>query len=405
MSRWAYAFVAVIFCLLGASFLYSTYSAYSEFRDIDWPLIFIAHSHIFLFFPILGLLALAAFYFPAVAFTDLYWRHIRFGPVRFILGAAVALFASNYLAERMSDEKLRTIWEVSPKELARDMSAQPVCTDGAQPCLRQPLLPTLKRLREEGRMRSTLTPYARNCKPDEFIERPEADEALRYCFPAGKMLATDDCCRVQQEFADATRARWLDTSTRSHTSDVESLMLRARIFFIIILIFIGCFLAFWRKKLNEYYFNHIPAIERGVVIGAIAMLFWPLMDYGYQQTSDVLFGRHGAGLSFRYSLVIVPWAVLLMFYFMERLGKDLERTARLSTIAASTVAILRYQEINDTSMRFFGAAAEWWNFLGLGIMALLGLALLVWPWRGTKHAFDFRKPIRRRDREHQKDLT
>jgi hypothetical protein len=405
MSRWAYAFVAVIFILLGASFVYSTYSAYSEFRDSNWQLILIAHSHIFLFFPILGLLALAAFYIPAVAFTDLYWRHIRFGPVRFILGALIMFYAANYLAERMSVEQLRTIWEVSPKELARDEHTQPLCSDGSVPCLRKPLMSTLERLREEGRKRSSLTPYARNCQPDEFLERPETDDALRYCFPAGTMLATDDCCRVQREFAEAARSRWLDPATRSYTSDFEALMLRTKIFFIIILVVIGAFLAFWRKKLNEYYFTHIPAIERGVVIGAIAMLFWPLMDYGYQQTSDVLFGRNGAGLAFRYSLVIVPWAVLLMFYFMERLGKDLERTARLSTIAASTVAILRYQEINDTAMRFFGAAAEWWYIGALAFLAVLGFALLVWPWRGTKHAFDFKKPVRRRQREHQRDLT
>jgi hypothetical protein len=312
---------------------------------------------------------------------------------------------SYFLAGRMSNEQLRGIWEVAPAELARDAQTKPVCVDGGQACVRQPLLKTLARLRDEGRQRSSLSPYARNCHPDDLLERPEADEALRYCFPAGALMAADDCCRVQQEFATATRIRWADPATRSRAADIETWMLPAKIFFIVVIIMIGCFLAFWRKKLNEYYFNHIPAIERGIVVGAIAMLFWPLMDYGYQQTSDVLFGRASASLSFRYSLVIAPWAVLLMFYFMERLGKDLERTARLSTIAASTVAILRYQEINDTSMRYFGAGAPWWYFLILGILALAGLALLVWPWRGSKHAFDIRKPARRRPQEHPRDLT
>ena len=52
------------------------------------------------------------------------------------------------------------------------------------------------------------------------------------------------------------------------------------------------------------------------------MLFWPAMDYGYQQTANVLFGRWGsAGPQLRLSLVIAPWALLLLFYFLTRLGK------------------------------------------------------------------------------------
>ena len=64
-----------------------------------------------------------------------------------------------------------------------------------------------------------------------------------------------------------------------------------KVFFVVILIAIGGLLAVWRHRLDQHYQELVPAIERGVIVGAIAMLFWPLMDYAYQQTSDALFGR------------------------------------------------------------------------------------------------------------------
>ena len=53
----------------------------------------------------------------------------------------------------------------------------------------------------------------------------------------------------------------------------------------------------------------------------------------------------------------------------------------MSTVAASTVAILRYQEINDWSARLFGSGAEWWQIGVLGALAFAGLLSLAWNWR------------------------
>ena len=71
----ARVFVAVLFLILGASFIASTGFLVREFQDLDWGGMVVAHSHLFFFFPVFGILALAAFYLPAVIFTDLYWRH------------------------------------------------------------------------------------------------------------------------------------------------------------------------------------------------------------------------------------------------------------------------------------------------------------------------------------------
>ena len=66
-------FVALCFVVLGASFVASTALLIYEFQGIDWLTMVVAHSHLFFFFPVLGILALFAFYLPSVVFTHLYW--------------------------------------------------------------------------------------------------------------------------------------------------------------------------------------------------------------------------------------------------------------------------------------------------------------------------------------------
>src|SRR5262245_36978722 len=50
-----------------------------EFANTDWLTMVLAHSHLFLFFPLLGSLGLVAFYLPSVAFAHLYWTHLPGG--------------------------------------------------------------------------------------------------------------------------------------------------------------------------------------------------------------------------------------------------------------------------------------------------------------------------------------
>ena len=54
-------FVGVIFAALGLSFLASTYFMVAEFRSIDLATMLAAHSNLYVFFPVLGVVALIAF--------------------------------------------------------------------------------------------------------------------------------------------------------------------------------------------------------------------------------------------------------------------------------------------------------------------------------------------------------
>ena len=373
--------VAVVYLILGLSFVASTGLLIQEFQGTDWRPMIIAHSHLFFFFPVFGILALAAFYLPSVVFTDLYWRQLPYGKLRFPAGLLV-LGVVSYGVAKFLDKPPRAIWEVSPRALAADKGDPAGCGGGAgaTACRRAPILATLSSLRAAGQARVGLSKFARSCVTDPMLETPEELEKERYCFPAGVRLKSAACCEVQKTFADEVARLQADPARRSRSSVYDTVFMPLKIFFVLLVIGIGLLLSAWRDKIDLLYRESIPAVERGVIIGAFAMLFWPAMDYGYQQTANVLFGRW-EGLQLRLSLVIAPWALLLLFYFLRRLGKQGEMIGQIAGVVTAAVAVLRYEDLNDWAVRLLGVGSQEWMMGGLLAVALAGFVALLWPWR------------------------
>jgi hypothetical protein len=377
----ARVFVAVLFLMLGASFIASTGFLVREFQDLDWGAMVVAHSHLFFFFPVFGILALAAFYLPAVIFTDLYWRHVPYGKLRFVLGAIVVGGLSMFLA-KLLDTEPRALWEISPSALVADRGEPQGCGASSGACRRAPIVSALAELRREGQSRLGLSKFARSCLVDRMLEFPDEMDKERYCFPAGAKLKGAACCEAQRLFRNEITRLQADPAQRSLSATYDKVFLPLKVFFILIVVLIAALLAKWRDRIDEFYRELVPTIERGVIIGAFAMLFWPIMDYGYQQTANVLFGRfHGAQL--RYSLVIVPWALLLLFYFLRRLGKQGELIGQIAGVVTAAVAVLRYEDLNDWAVRLLGIGTNMWIVGLLVAIAVVGFIGLIRPFRGV----------------------
>ena len=378
--RLARVIVAVAFVCLGLSFLASTSVLIGEFYGTDWQTMVLAHSHLFFFFPVFGMLALSAFYLPSVVFTDLYWRHLRYGKARLLFGLIV-LAAVSWAVTKWLDKPPRALWEVAPQALALDQGDPPGCGGASAPaCLRAPMLTALAKLRAEGQHQVGLSKFARNCALDEKLELPIEMTKARYCFPADAFLDADACCTAQRRFAQEVARREADPAQRSLSAVCDRVFMPIKVFFVLLVITIGLLLSGSRNRIDRLYREHIPAVERGVMIGALAMLVWPGMDYGYQQTANALFGREG-GLQLRLSLVIAPWALLLLFYFLRRLGKQGETIGQIAGVITAGVAVLRYEDLNDWAVRLLGVGAQEWIAVVLLAVTLVGFVVLLWPWR------------------------
>jgi hypothetical protein len=371
-------FVAIVFMILGASFLASTGILIYEFRDLDWLTMLVAHTHLFFFFPVLGLLALVAFYLPSVVLTDLYWSHVPYGKVRFIVGL-LALAGLAYGAAWSLDKEPRAIYEVSPSALLADRG------DPAKG--RAAILDALGTLRETAQHRFGLSSFGRSCVTDPLLEVPDEMLKARYCFPAKKNLTGEACCSVQNAFAKAVLRLQQNPATRSLSGELDGLVfLPVKAFFILVVVAIAVLLAIWRNRMDQLYGDKVPALERGIIVGGFAMLFWLAMDYGYQQTANVLYGRQVAGPQLRLSLILVPWALLLLFYFLRRLGRQGELVGQISGVVFAGVAVLRYEQLNDWVVRLFGIGADSWLLAVLIGIAFAGLAALYWLRRAGIYA-------------------
>ncbi len=74
--------------------------------------------------------------------------------------------------------------------------------------------------------------------------------------------------------------------------------------------------------------------------------------------------------------MIAPWALLLLFYFLRRLGKQGELIGQISGVIVAAVAVLRYEQLNDWVGRLFGSGMDEKMMIAQAVLAVLGLIAL-----------------------------
>jgi hypothetical protein len=394
MSLGSRVFIAIVFSIVGASFLATTGVMIWEFRDLDWQTIAAFYSHLFIFFPTFGIVTLVAFYIPACVFLDMYMKYVPYGPERFAIGFLVAIGISLAAANTLMGSSERSIFEVKPEVLRADAGEPRGCLASGR-CERLPILEAMDNVRRVSQARTGLSDLARNCKPDTLKGVPAADRVFkRYCFASTKLpedladlredqRSTDqECCRSQQRFTDAVNRLSGEPGGRSVTSQVHAMLLAFKVFFALILLVISVMLA-WRRKLMELHYRpYLDAIERGVLVGAAAMVIYPLMSHAFLQSAALLYFGGGPSGGYRstaplLSFALGAWGLLLLFFFYRRRDKELESLARMGGVIGSAVAVVKYDAIVDFCVRLFGTGASRYTLAVLCVAALFAIAVLV----------------------------
>jgi hypothetical protein len=377
-------FIVLVFLVIGVSFLATTGALVYEFWDADWLALATFYSHLFVFFPIFGIVTLVGFFAPACAFLDMYWRHVPLGRFRFVVGLLTVALLSVLLAQHFITGRERSVFEVKPEVLAADKGDPAGCESGTV-CKRMPALVAVKNVRSVSQTRIGLSDLARNCKRDP-LTAGGATEQPRYCFASTPLrdgkpasLTKDaECCLAQETFVAAVNAMHTEPSRRSLTGLVHNLTLPFKVFFMLMLLTISIMLAFRRKALERHYGPYLDGIERGVLIGAAAMVIFPVMTHAFLQSAALLYGA-GPIDGFRanaplVSLAFGAWALLLLFYFYGRRDKEIQGLARIGGVIGGAVAIVKYEQIIDFLVLAIGSGA---GFGSLAVLTLLGLAAIL----------------------------
>jgi hypothetical protein len=389
MSGGARAFVAIVFAILGLSFVATTASLLYEFGIAEpkgeWFALAAFYSHLFVFFPIFGLLALCAFYIPSCAFTDMYWRHVPMGKARFTAGFIVLAVISLGTAWLLGGGSLRSIWEAKPAVLIADQGDPVGCAGDQQTaCRRVPVLAAVAYVREKSSSRTGMAQFVRDCQQDPLIETPPEATARRYCFVTRTRIDAAQCCDAQLAFATTLQKMTSEPGDRSMTGVVHKLTLPLKIFFLLVVMVIALMLAARRHGIAEHYRPWIRKIERGVLVGAFAMLFLPVMNLAFLQSSGLLYGTaidsNYRSLSWPLMIGFGCWALALLFFFFRDSDKDVETVGRIAGVVGSALAISNYGIIIDLFARHAGAGGAVWSVAKLALIAAgAGLAIIIQP--------------------------
>ncbi len=386
MSPGIRAAVFIIFAILGASFLSVLGALIYEFPE-NWRELATLYSQLFLFFPTFGILALCAFYFPACVFLDMYWKHITAGKARVVIGGLVLAVGSFFLAQMLL-QGVPAVWQVKPEVLKADQGEPAGCTAN-QSCARLPVLDAVSLVRQVSQTRPGLGPFDRDCYWDkdegepQYLPTPDSFKEERFCFATGQMATGAACCQAQKNFRAHMQAMYAPPENRALTGTVHEWVLPFIIFFLLILFVIGIMLVIRRRSLDEFYGKYLNRLERGVLVGAFAMLFWPLSNHAYIQSSGVIFGGSSRSLFVMlapgFSLLFGLWALMLLFFFLRRYKQDVEMVGKIAGVIVSGIAFLRYEELVGYFERFAGSGADSLSLGFLGAVLLTAfLQLVIW---------------------------
>ncbi len=376
--------VFLIFAILAAAFLTVLGALIYEYREANWVGLATIYSQLFLFFPTFGILALCAFYFPACVFVDMYWNHVRYGRARIWIGGIILAVGSFAIAQPLL-VGVPAIWQIKPEVLKADRGAPPGCLEQQQSCARVPIMDAVSMVRKASQNRVGLAAFSRDCgvKDDPYLPIPESFKERRYCFASGQMATGAECCAAQADFRDHMRAMYAPPESRALTGKVHEWVLPFIIFFLLVLFVIGIMLVLRRRALDEFYGRQLNRLERGVLVGAFAMLFWPLSNHAYIQSTSVIFGGSSRSLFVTlapgFSFLFGLWGLMLLFFFLRRYRQDIELVGKIGGVIISAVAFLRYEELLGYFERVAGSGADSFSLGFLGAVLLTAfLQLLIW---------------------------
>jgi len=402
MQRNSKIFVFLVFGILCLSFWATTASLYLEFsatqgatsiNDSLWLKLLTHYSDLFIFFPLFGTVALIAFYRPACVFVDMYWYTkglhgdaIPRSRARFVIWFLCLTLLSFIISVAIQSSSERSLWQLKPEILTSDTGEG--CS-GNECATRVSFIDGLNNMRQLSRARLTVTDLAPQCRPDRFIEPQEGmTRTKRYCAAMttftnqgddlkGRLVDDSTCCRAQLAFDQAVKKAHENTQNRSITHKLQEHTWPFNIFFLLTLMVLSILLAFRRGRIEKEYSHSARSIDRGVIIGVLAVAFLVIMNRSFLEVTNLLHGSGGAASVHRgldtFIVLFAIWALLILLSFVNVSNKQAELISRSLSVIFSVLFVLNSNTITDYGIRFLGAGADLWT---LGAALIIALAMI-----------------------------
>ena len=341
ISRWL---VTGLFCVLYAAFLIETVALFVEFAPFGLAIPFSTlFAHNFLFFPVVGLLALIAFWRPAVLITDaLLFGRVKYGRAALVVVVMLVVGLTGLLSSTFGATNSRSLFEIAPATLVDD---QPV--ESADPALRRAAIPEiLIKMKINASDEEGLSRFQANCDP-EWLEYAVVAAETQLCFPTGTKISVAQCCQAKTRFREFVNT--VQVASPSTLSTVHRAVLPFKTGFLLALLAIGILLVRMRTSLTGLYGAAVQEVSFPIAVGGALMLLWPLMNASYLDTF-ALVTADGASNAYRvsaplYALGFGIWAMLLVFFHLRTYPSQVETALKAAGVVIAAFGVLQYEQI------------------------------------------------------------
>nr|WP_070960431.1 hypothetical protein [Hyphomonas sp. Mor2] len=366
--------VTIVFGVIYAAILIETVTLFAEFGPHGLGLSFATlFAHNFLFFPIVGLLALVAFWKPTVMLVDaLFWNKVRFGRIAFggvILLLAVASWA---MSSAFNNSNTRSLFEIAPAALMADEGVE-----ADDPALRRASVQEiLIKLKINANSEGGLSEFYANCDP-LWLEFADSAAQEQTCFPTGNLVTITECCQARTRFREFVNTMQADNPAT--LSSVHRLVMPVKLLMLFMLLMVGILLVRLRKSLANLYGSAVQDVSFPIAMGGALMLLWPLMNASYLDTFALL-TADGSSNIYRvtaplYALGFGVWVLLLVFFHFRTFPSQTEMALKFLGVVAAGLGVLQYEQIIGYLSRTLG--------VGGGLVAVVVFVVMVVALIGT----------------------
>lgn len=366
--------VTVVFAVIYSAIMIETVALFAEFGPHELGLSFATlFAHNFLFFPIVGLLALVAFWKPTVMVVDaLFWSKVRFG--RIALGAIILLlgWASWAMASAFNNSNTRSLFEIAPAALMADQGVE-----ADDPALRRASVQEiLIKLKINANSEGGLSEFYANCDP-LWLKFADSAAQEQTCFPTGNLVTITECCQARTRFRDFVNA--MHEGHPAKLSSIHRLVMPMKLLLLFMLLSVGVLLVRLRKRLTQLYGSAVQDASFPIAMGGALMLLWPLMNASYLDTFALL-TADGSSNVYRitaplYALGFGLWALLLVFFHFRTFPAQTEMALKFFGVVAAGLGVLQYEQIIGYLSRTLG--------VGGGLVAVVVFVIAIGVLIGT----------------------
>ncbi len=181
-----------------------------------------------------------------------------------------------------------------------------------------------------------------------------------YCLVTGDIEPVATCRRAQLSLRRQMSAMYEDSP--SNLAQVHEVFLALKTAFLFYVFGLGIFMLSNHEEVEEVTGDRVRLASRALPVGAVAVLFWPILNQAYVQSMRAMFGLDQSGSFVEFSPLYVAfsvvWAAAIILFFLRLTRAEAAQWGQAGTVILTVITVLQFDLLVRQMNVFIGAGAE-----------------------------------------------